>query len=383
MSLDQLPFARPTLLRAGSAIRGARGHRFNLRVKRRTLGRYAAIAILAVLSAQSFVVAALYNHNLALIVAWPILMVVAFWRPMVAMLAAGVILRIAFASVCCTDQISVSQAAWDRVASGLGGPYGVGYAATDPPGAPFPYGPLGLIWWLPGPIVELAAATAVMGVLAWQRAYITLAIYAAWQPVAWLSVAGANDYSPGLLVLLAVIALPSRPVVGAAILAIAAALKPYAFAWFLPAVGFGGMAAALTLAVVTAVAWSPMLLLWGGLGPFLDTIRLAAKAHPTSNAFDIQPLRWVALPVGIAATAVKRWEWGVLLGSLAFVLFLFLDRWASYSYWFAVIPATGLAIESLLNLTTVRHPAGRALPDPLRFPRNRWSLPPRQSADRG
>ena len=37
----------------------------------------------------------------------------------------------------------------------------------------------------------------------------------------------------------------------------------------------------------------------------------------------------------------------MLVGAAAFVLFLFLDRWASYSYWFVVVPAAGFTIESL------------------------------------
>jgi len=37
----------------------------------------------------------------------------------------------------------------------------------------------------------------------------------------------------------------------------------------------------------------------------------------------------------------------VLVGSAAFVTFLFLDFWASYAYWLAVLPVSGLALESL------------------------------------
>ena len=37
----------------------------------------------------------------------------------------------------------------------------------------------------------------------------------------------------------------------------------------------------------------------------------------------------------------------MLVGSAAFVTFLFLDFWASYAYWLAVLPVSGLALESL------------------------------------
>ena len=52
--------------------------------------------------------------------------------------------------------------------------------------------------------------------------------------------------------------------------------------------------------------------------------------------------------ISAAGFLVRRWEHAVLVGSLAFVAFLFLDRWASYSYWLAVLPVTGVALERLM-----------------------------------
>ena len=55
------------------------------------------------------------------------------------------------------------------------------------------------------------------------------------------------------------------------------------------------------------------------------------------------------MPVALAGLFTRVWEWAILTGSATFVIFLFLDRWASYSYWLAVLPVSGVAVESLLR----------------------------------
>jgi hypothetical protein len=305
--------------------------------------------VFAVVSSYTFAHLAGYHHAPAVLLAWVAAVLVTARWPVAGMVGASIFLRLGYADVCCTDQIAVSRAAWERVSHGLGGPYGVGYAETDPAGSPFPYGPLALVWWLPGSITEFAAAIGIMLVLAWQRAFVTLAVFAAWQPWAYLTFAGLNDYSPGLLILLGLIAIRSRPMLGAATLAIAAALKPYAFAWFLPAVGYAGLRGAAVMAIVTAVLWSPLFLWWGGIPQFLETVRLAAQAHPKSNAINLPILRWLALPFAGLSLLARRWDDMVILGSAAFVVFLFMDRWASDGYWVAVVPILGTALERRLH----------------------------------
>ena len=86
-----------------------------------------------------------------------------------------------------------------------------------------------------------------MAVLVACRSWLTLALYAGLPFAVFLTTTGVNDYSPGLLILSAMLLLRSRPVPGAAVLALAASVKPYAFAWFLPAIGFAGMSAAAVL----------------------------------------------------------------------------------------------------------------------------------------
>ena len=48
-----------------------------------------------------------------------------------------------------SDVLDVTAAAIDRVLAGLN-PYGVGYEQSRPPGSPFPYGPLALLWYVAG-----------------------------------------------------------------------------------------------------------------------------------------------------------------------------------------------------------------------------------------
>ena len=68
-------------------------------------------------------------------------------------------------------------------------------------------------------------------------------------------------------------------------------------------------------------------------------MRLARAVHTEAGyTLNLPTLRWVAVPIALAGLFVRRWEWAVLSGSAAFVTFLFLDTWASHSYWLAVLP---------------------------------------------
>ena len=72
------------------------------------------------------------------------------------------------------------------------------------------------------------------------RSWLTLALYAGLPFAVYLTTTGVNDYSPGFLILSAMLLSGRTPCLGAAVLAVAASIKPYAFAWFLPAIGFAG-----------------------------------------------------------------------------------------------------------------------------------------------
>jgi hypothetical protein len=274
------------------------------------------------------------------------------FRAAIAMAAGSAVLRSAYVGLGYSTQVDHVRTAMDRVLAGTS-PYGVLLPSATAPPEPFTYGPLALLWWQPGVIVEFIAALVVMGLLIWTRAWITLAVYGGLPFAVYLTPTGVNDYSPGLLIAIAMLLIRTRPVLGAGVLAVAAAVKPYAFAWFIPAAGYAGWGAAALLVGATAIFWSP-LLFWGP-ATFLRSVELHREVHPIgANALDLPALRWIAVPLAVAGALVRRWDAMVLLGSAAFVAYLFLDRWASLGYWVAVIPAAGIALEDRANGRTGR-----------------------------
>ena len=84
------------------------------------------------------------------------------------MVVAGFTVRLVMIGASSSDALIVTVAAIERVLGG-GSPWGVGYAETIPPGAPFPYGPLALLWYLPAKalpeIMEMLASTIVLVLL--------------------------------------------------------------------------------------------------------------------------------------------------------------------------------------------------------------------------
>jgi hypothetical protein len=259
-----------------------------------------------------------------------------------ALVAGGVVLRLSVAGVWQADPVAVTVAAGQAALNGYD-PYGHGYAAAVPPGAPFPYGPLALVWGLPGQIVESAASVGTMLLFVLTGSWITLGLYAADSFAVHSATQGVNDLSPGLLIAVGLLALRKRPVLGGLVLAMAAAIKPYAFAWFPAAVGYAGLPALLGMAGGSLVLWSP-LVDWG-LTSYLKSVAMARAVHAFPNALNIPELRVLGIPIAIAGLWVRRWEVMVALGTVVFVVVLFFDHWASKGYWLAVLPIVGIATE--------------------------------------
>lgn len=261
----------------------------------------------------------------------------------IALLLGGVILRLTFYGVLDADGLAISQGALRDVLAG-GNPYGHGYDVSIPPGAPFVYGPLQLVTSIPGVWVELAAGIGTMALMAYLRSWVALAIYVAAPLAATMTMSGTNDVLPGLLIAAGLLALRWRSWVGGVLVALAAAIKPYGFAWFPAVVAMGGLPALVTLIGVTAVAWGP--LLWWGVGTYLQSVELAREAHPIQqDALNLPELRVLAIVPFVAGFLSRSWLAGVLLGSAVFVLVLFLDRWASVAYWLALAPILLIAGE--------------------------------------
>ena len=256
----------------------------------------------------------------------------------------GLVLRLAYVGASETDQVAVAQAA-ARTAFAGGNPYGHGYAETIPPGAPYPYGPLGLVVWLPGIWVELAASIATMILVARSRAWLTLGLTAGSAMFASYPVFGVNDSTPGLLITAGLLVLRRRPFLGGVLLALAAGLKPYAFAWAPAAVAYGGLSTLVGGAMATALLWSP-LLIWGPAS-FLRSVELAENLpHHEVNALNAPVVRLLAVPLAGLSLLARRWEWVVLSGAAVFAIVLFAGKWASAGYWLAVVPILGILGEA-------------------------------------
>ncbi len=198
------------------------------------------------------------------------------WAAILILLAVGVALRLAPATGF-SDVLVVSQAAGRELLAG-GNPYGHGYVESVPPGAPFAYGPLALLWYLPSldrpASLELLASLVVLGLLAVRGRPLGLAVYAVTPAFVVAATDGSNDTTAGLLILVALLAALRWPVAGAILLALATAFKPYALAWLPGLIGYAGSIGPLVaFLVASAVAWLPALVAWG---PGFDGVVLPA-----------------------------------------------------------------------------------------------------------
>jgi len=247
------------------------------------------------------------------------------------------------------DQMAVSRAALG-VALGGGNPYGFGYAESVPPGAPFPYGPLGLITPAFGQVGETLAFAAVAAILAWQRALFTLVFFGASLQWVELGACGMNDMIPALLVVGGLLLVERRHnVAGPLLVALSAGIKPYSFAWFPALIGFGGMTTAVVLIVTAALAWLPVLV-WGPLS-YLDSVKGAwvVQHRQDQNTLDMPILRVLAAPLAALSLLVRSWEGMVLMGAAIFVVMMTTDYWMSYGYWMVVLPPVGIVLERALR----------------------------------
>jgi len=219
-------------------------------------------------------------------------------------------------------------------------------------GGSYPYGPLGLLTYQAGIPGEVIGTVLTSALLAYGRAWMTLAFFNAWPQFIYTAVIGDNDYSVGFVLLLAIVVMRHRPKLGIVLLAASIAIKPYGAAWLLPAFGYVGLSAAAVGVVALAVLWSPVLLAWD-VASYLrsvenvEQIRVASAARGATgtSVADLPPVRLVAVPVALLGLIVRQWRPMVLLGAAAFSLFLFFSPFATYGYLTALIPILGLAVE--------------------------------------
>ena len=298
------------------------------------------------------------------------------WRlesvAVVVLVGAGLALRIALKDQVGSDVFLVTQAAIERVLGGAN-PYGVGYAVSVPPGAPFPYGPLALAWYLPFAsqprLLELLVAGAILIALALRGRILGLAVYATAPVLVSLTSDGSNDTSAGLFILVALAAAARRPLLGGVLLAIAAAFKPYALAWAPGLLWWGGSAAIAGFVVASAVAWLPVLLVWGP-GSFFTSVRMADAVHAApyysfgaiwegmlkqpapAELLDRVKVGLGALTAGIGlrfATSIDR---VTVVGILVFLVTLYAGYWATFAYLAAIAPIVCWRLDDWFGLGT-------------------------------
>lgn len=299
------------------------------------------------------------------------------WLPVVVLVVCAVALRLAMFGTHGSDVSDVTRAAIGY-ASGGWNPYGFGYAESRPPGAPFPYGPIDLLWYAPfafdPTVMEFAVSIGITLLLAVRAAAgrsVGLAVFAVAPPLVMATVDGSNDTSAGLFILAALVIAARRPKLGAVVLAVAVAFKPYAIAWLPPLVAFAGLPALLVFVAASIVAWAPVIYPWG-VGSYLKSLAMAQQTHlraaywslgaildsfaPDAVARALESIRYFA--AGIVAiygsARIRSMDGVIAVGTLVFLIAQFAGYFGSYVYLAAIAPVLCWRVDDWLH---------RALPE--------------------
>jgi hypothetical protein len=296
------------------------------------------------------------------------------WLVIAVLLAAGCAARLDFLHAGVSDVLTVTAAAERLVIAG-GNPYGIGYPESVPPGAPFAYGPLALLWYLPfgrdpGPW-ETVVSLATLGLLAIRGRPLGLAVFALATPLLFLASDGSNDTSAGVFLLAALVALPRSPLAGGFLLALAAAFKPYAAAWLVPLVAWAPLPGVVGFALGSLIGWGPAALTWG-VGPIVESFRLALAVHaaayyslaalaeslglgPASPvAFERLRVLLTAALLAVSVPFVRDWRAVLVAGSLVYLIFLYAGYWSTFAYLAALAPVLCWYLDGWVGLEAGR-----------------------------
>jgi hypothetical protein len=299
------------------------------------------------------------------------------WVPVIVLVICAIALRLAMFGTHSSDVSDVTRAAIN-FAYGGGNPYGFGYFESRPMGAPFPYGPIDLYWYTPfvfdPTILELIVSVFITILLAVRAANgrpVGLAIFAVAPPLVLAAVDGSNDTSAGLLILAALVVAGRYRLLGASLLAVAVAFKPYAIAWLPPLVAFAGVPALVAFLVVSLVAWAPVIYPWG-VGSYLKSLAMAQQTHlrsaywslgaildsfaPDAVARALETVRYfVAGVVAIYGSArIRTLDGVIVVGTLVFLIAQFAGYFGSYVYLAAIAPVLCWRVDDWVH---------RALPE--------------------
>ena len=295
------------------------------------------------------------------------------WLPVLVLIGCGIALRLAAFGDEASDVSDVTSAAIQVMLNGSD-PYGLGYAVSRPAGAAFPYGPVALLWYLPTwwdpALMELVVSGVLLAWLGLRAAGgrpLGLAIFTVAPPLVLASVDGSNDTTAGLMILAAMAVATRRPTVGAAILAIAVAFKPYAVAWVPALLLWAGGPAILVFIGASIVAWGPVLFLWGP-GSYLKSLAMAQETHLRASYWSVAAILDGIAP-GLAPRAlesirylisgavavygalrVRTLDGVIVVGTMAFVLAQFTGYFGSYVYIAAVAPLLCWRVDDWLRM---------------------------------
>lgn len=299
------------------------------------------------------------------------------WAPVLVLVICAISLRVAMFGNHVSDVDDVTRAAIGYSMGG-GNPYGFGYFESKPMGAPFPYGPIALYWYAPfawdPTFLEVAvsiAITLMLAVRAGNGRPVGLAIFAVASPIILAAVDGSNDTTAGFFILAALVLAGRWPMLGAAVLALAVAFKPYALAWLPPLVAFAGIPALLAFGVMSLVAWAPVYWLWG-IGSYLKSLSMAQQVHlrdsywslgsileafaPGTVARALETVRYFAAGIVaiIGSWKVRSLDGVIVVGTLVFLIAQFAGYFGSFVYLAAIAPILCWRVDDWLH---------RALPE--------------------
>lgn len=292
---------------------------------------------------------------------------------LVLLLVGGLALRVSIFGVIGSDVLQVTEAAIDRVLAGLN-PYGVDYDVSRPPGAPFPYGPLALAWYLPladmPRAIELVSSCLIVIVLAVQGRFIGLAAYATAPVLVATASDGSNDTSLGLLLLLTFALARPHPRWATVVLAGAVAFKLSAAAWVPAFLLWAGWEVFAVFGLASLVAWSPVLAVWG-TDSFMASIREAGSLHQNlrgalgsllrdlvgaDTTRFLDDLRYVF--GGLVALLTLRMRTSldgvIVAGALVYLATMLSGTWTTYAYFAAIGPVLCWRVDDWLGVA--RHP---------------------------
>jgi hypothetical protein len=283
------------------------------------------------------------------------------WLPVAVLVICAISLRLAMFGTHASDVSDVTRAALGYATGGWN-PYGFGYWESRPPGAPFPYGPIDLLWYAPfafdPTVLELIVSVGITLMLAVRAANgrpVGLAIFAVAPPLVLAAVDGSNDTSAGLFILGALVLAGRRPKLAAGILALAVAFKPYAIAWLPPLVAFAGVPTLLAFVGASIVAWAPVIWPWG-IESYLKSLSMAQATHlrasywslgaildsfaPDAVARALETVRYfVAGVVAIyGSVRIRTLDRVIVVGTLVFLIAQFGGYFGSYVYLAAIAP---------------------------------------------